>query len=55
MKYTNEVVISLLLQKVIKLFDNPVNFSKGHPGFISIELLSDTPGKREQNLVFDTE
>lgn len=45
MKYANEVVINLPLQKVIELFDNPENLSKWQPGFIRLEHLSGSPGQ----------
>jgi carbon monoxide dehydrogenase subunit G len=45
MKYSNEVVIQLPLQRVIELFDNPDNLRHWQPGLISFTHLSGTPGQ----------
>ena len=45
MKYSNEVIINLPVQKVIELFDNPANLPKWQKGFISFEPISGTPGQ----------
>ncbi|MBN2174201.1 MAG: SRPBCC family protein [Bacteroidales bacterium] len=45
MKYTNEIVLALPLNKVIELFDNPENMREWQPGLISFEHLSGSPGE----------
>ena len=45
MKYTLTVDINLSLLDVIKLFDDPDNWSKWRDGFISYEALRGLPGE----------
>ena len=45
MKYSNEVVINLPLEKVITLFDSEENLFKWQPELLSLEHLSGEKGK----------
>ncbi len=45
MKYSNEVIINLPIQKVVELFDNPNNLKYWQPGLQSFEHLSGETGK----------
>ncbi len=45
MKYTNETIINLPLDKVVELFDSAENLSKWMEGLQSYEHLSGTPGQ----------
>ncbi len=45
MKYSNEVIIQLPLQRVVELFDNPDNLRHWQPGLISFTHESGTPGQ----------
>ena len=45
MKYSNDVVINLPLDKVTELLDNPENMKHWQPGLLSWELLTDKPGE----------
>jgi hypothetical protein len=44
MKYINEIIIDLPVERVIELFDNPENMKYWQPGFISFEHISGEPG-----------
>jgi len=46
MKYSNEVVINLPLEKVITLFDSEENLFKWQPELLSLEHLSGEKGKK---------
>lgn len=45
MKYTNEIIIDAPIEKVVKLFEDPKNIKEWQPGFISMEVISGSPGK----------
>ncbi len=45
MKYSNEVVIDLPVNRVVELFDNPDNLKHWQPGLQSFEHLSGVPGQ----------
>lgn len=45
MKYTEEILIDLPLERVIALFDNADNLAKWQPGLVSFEHQSGTPGQ----------
>jgi hypothetical protein len=45
MKFTNEVEVNQPIEIVNELFDNPANIDKWQPDFVSLELLSGTPGQ----------
>jgi len=45
MKYTNEVIINLPVNKVVELFDNTENLKKWQPGLESLDHISGTPGE----------
>lgn len=45
MKYTNEIIINLRVEKVIELFDNPENLKKWMTGLVSFDHISGTPGQ----------
>ena len=46
MKYSNELVINLPLEKVITLFDSEENLFKWQPELLSLEHLSGEKGKK---------
>ena len=45
MKYQNEIVIDLPVEKVVALFDDPENLKHWQPGLQSFEHISGTPGQ----------
>jgi hypothetical protein len=45
MKYSNEILINLPMNRVIELFDNPQNMLHWQPNLVSFEHLSGTPGQ----------
>lgn len=45
MKYSNEIIINLPVEKVIELFDNPKNLDKWLTGLVSFEHISGVPGQ----------
>jgi hypothetical protein len=55
MKYTTEITINLPRERVIELFDDPVNLVKWQPGLKSFEAVSGTPGQpgAKSKLVYD--
>lgn len=45
MKYTNEIIINLPVEKVIEKFDNPDNLKHWMTGLVSFEHISGVPGQ----------
>ena len=45
MKFSNEIIINLPVERVTKLFDNPDYLKEWQPGLISFENISGEPGR----------
>ena len=45
MKFSQEIIIDLPREEVIRLFDNPDNMKHWQRGFVSFEPLTGTPGE----------
>ncbi len=45
MKYTQEIVIDLPVDRIVELFDDPENLKKWQPGLVDLQPLSGTPGE----------
>jgi len=57
MKYSNEMMIDLPVDRVVELFDNPENLKKWQPGLIDYQPLSGIPGEpgAKSRLKFQTQ